>query len=566
MSPTMTDIQKISITLSEAELAIEPGQTGQIVVAMTNRQDASDLLMLEVEGLDVEWYHIPVSTASVAPGTQTTERILFKLGRSSASRAGHYPFLVRVKAMETGEVGVAQASLNIKPFNDLQLELNPKRGMATFFRPLNEFEVTLANLGNAEETLDLYANDPDDECAYEFDTERLTLKPGQSETVGLAMRPKTSAFLGGMRLYGFTVSARATADAYVSASAHGQLEKRALISPLMGIFLILLALGGGATYALWPRPAPAVKIIRFNCNMPKLGSAPPRISAGQDLILSWDVQNAKKITLYQRVGKQDDVALATQPPQGQETGSLTVKPEAPMTTYTIKVAGEGEKNEKKDFVTINVTPPPPAPHPKIASFTATPSIVHQGEPIVLQWDARGVEKIILDPGNTTLSSFTNSQEVRPDSDTVYTLRAFGKDEKAGTAEKKISARVVSKDVCIAQILGFHALSKKVYVGDSVQLTWRIINAKSVSLTSDKGPVPQGTTANGGIIATSAPLTEPTIFTLTATDSAGNPTNTHLLVTPQPRPVAPSAPPVVTPGDSGAPPPPVVTPGPGVGGQ
>ena len=328
------------------------------------------------------------------------------LGRSSASRAGHYPFLVRVQAMETGEVGVAQATLEVKPFSDLQLELTPKRGLATFFRPLNEFQVTLANLGNAEETLDLYANDPDDECAYEFDTERLTLKPGQNENINLAMRPKTTAFLGGMKLYGFTVSARATADAYVSASSRGQLEKRALISPLSGIFLILLALGSGLTYAFWPHPPPPVRLIKFNSDQPKVGNLPARVNAGAEVKVSWDAQNAKKIVLFQKVGKQDEVALpaSLQPAPGQETGSIIVKPEAPFTTYYAVITGEGEHNEKRDYFTINVTPPPPAPQPKITAFRATPAIIHQGEPIVLQWEARGADRLILDPGNTTLSS------------------------------------------------------------------------------------------------------------------------------------------------------------------
>ena len=569
MSPIMTDIQKISVTLSETDLVIEPGQTAQIVVTMTNRQEASDRLSIEVEGLDVEWYAIPVPAVNLSPGAQTSERVLFKLGRSSASRAGHYPFLVRVQAMETGEVAVAQAALAVKPFSDLQLELNSKRGLATFFRPLNEFEVTVANLGNAEETLDLYANDPDDECAYEFDTERLMLKPGQHETINLAMRPKTSAFLGGMKLYGFTVSARATTDSYVSASAHGQLEKRALISPLTGIFLILLALGSGLTYAFWPHPPPAVRLIKFNSDRPKIGDVPPRISAGEEVKLSWYAENAKKITLFQQVGKQNEVALPEQPTPGQETGSITVKPEAPFTTYTIVVKGEGDQKDKTDTVTINVTRPPAAPAPKIVSFRATPMIAHQGEAVTLQWEAHNADRLILDPGNITLSSFTTSQEIHPpDGETVYTLRAFGKDDKAGNAEKTVKVQIVSKDVCIAQILLFQPLNRKFYLNEPAQLTWKVANTSNVSLTSDKGPVPQVTTVSGKFVATTAPLVGDTLFTLTATDSAGKTITKDLLIKPIPRPIAPTpAPPVVTPGDGspasgtdGNPPPPIVTPG------
>src|SRR6185436_13137445 len=186
------DMQRVAVTLSEYDVFIEPGSVAQLVVTMTNQQSTPDRLTLEVEGVDVEWYMIPVAAVNVAPGAQASERIVFKLARNSENRAGTYPFLVRVQAMETGEVGVAQATLVVKPFSSLQVELAPKRGVSTFFHALNDFEVNLANLGNAEETLELYADDPEDECAYEFDMERVTLKPGQTAAVPLAMRPKAS--------------------------------------------------------------------------------------------------------------------------------------------------------------------------------------------------------------------------------------------------------------------------------------------------------------------------------------------------------------------------------------
>jgi len=189
MASTTSDIQKILVSLSTADIVIEPGSTAQLIVTMTNQQAEPDRLSIEVEGIDVEWYAIPVPAVNVAPGATVTERILFKVARNSANRAGSYPFLVRVQAQETGEVGVAQAALAVKPFSFLEVELDPKRAVATFFRPLNDFDVSVSNQGNAEETLDLGAFDPDDGCAYEFDTDRITLKPGQTTAVPMALRP-----------------------------------------------------------------------------------------------------------------------------------------------------------------------------------------------------------------------------------------------------------------------------------------------------------------------------------------------------------------------------------------
>src|ERR1051326_6684574 len=212
MASTKSDVQKILVTLSESDILIEPGNVAQLVVTMANRQETPDRLSLEIEGIDVEWYAIPVPAVNVAPGAEATFKVPFRVARTSDNRAGTYPFLVRVQALETGEVGVAQATLIVKPFNSLQIELSPKRAIATFFHPLNDFEVTIANQGNAEETLELFADDPDDGCAYEYDVDRITLKPGQAQVVPLAIRPKVSSILGGSRLFGFTARARSIAD------------------------------------------------------------------------------------------------------------------------------------------------------------------------------------------------------------------------------------------------------------------------------------------------------------------------------------------------------------------
>src|SRR5579884_765099 len=320
MASTMSDVQKIGVTLSEPDLLIEPGNVAHLTVTITNRQDTPDRLSLEVEGLDIEWYMIPVPAVNLGPGEQATERILFKVGRGSENRAGSYPFLVRVQALETGAIGVAQATLVVKPFSALQVEINPKRAVASFLHPLNIFEVTLANLGNAEETLNLYASDPEDGCAYEFDADRTTLKPGQSETVPLYVRPRVSSALGGTRLYGFTVSARSTEDSYVSASAHGQVEKHALISPLLGIFLLLLGFGGAGWWFLRPQPLKPPVINSFS-------SSNSHVDSGQDITLSWDVSNAPIIIIKSRVGKGGETAMPGE--QKQMVGFVTVKPAPP---------------------------------------------------------------------------------------------------------------------------------------------------------------------------------------------------------------------------------------------
>ena len=536
MASSSSDIQKIIVSLSPADIVIEPGSTAQLVVSMTNRQDEPDRLSLEVEGIDVEWYAIPVAAVNVAPGATVTERILFKVARNSANRAGAYPFLVRVQAQETGEVGVAQAALVVKPFNFLEVELDPKRATATFFRPLNDFDVTVSNQGNAEETLDLGAFDPDDGCAYEFDTDRITLKPGQRTAVPLALRPKVSSILGGIRLYGFTITARSVNDSYVSASVHGQVQKMALISPLLGIFLLLLGFGVGG-YALFrPHPTPPAVIHSFN-------AVPNKAAYAQGITLSWDVDHAQQIIISHHVKKGNVEGEEVNDPgeQANKVGNIQVKPEYPKTIYRLLVRGlNGQRDLTKEVVVEVSAPPVPVPA-KVKSFDAEPTRVHAGDTVRLSWEATGYTQAIIDPGNNVLSAFQRTMNVLPDQTMTYTFRAIGADQKA--AERKLTITVLPKDQCISEIEYFALKSKQVFIGDSAHLKWKSHYAKSVHLAADVGGYSKDVNLSG---SADIPVDGPTVFTLTVTDSAGLVVARQLTVKPDPRPLPPVVPPTPDP--------------------
>ena len=537
MASLTSDIQKILVSLSSADIVIEPGSTAQLVVSMTNRQDDPDRLSIEVEGIDVEWYAIPVPAVNVAPAATVTERILFKVARNSANRAGAYPFLVRVQAQETGEVGVAQAALIVKPFNFLEVELDPKRASATFFRPLNDFDLTVSNQGNADETLDLGAFDPDDGCAYEFDTDRITLKPGQTTVVPLALRPKVSSILGGVRLYGFTITARSVNDSYVSASVHGQVEKRALISPLLGIFLLLLSFGVAGYAFFRPRPMPPAQIHSFN-------AVPTKAAFGQAITLSWDVDNARQIILSHHVkkGTQEGEEVNDPGEQSAKVGNIQVKPEYPTTIYRLLVRGASGQRELTKEVKVDVAAPPIPQPAKVKSFDVEPSRIHAGDPVRLSWEATGYTQAIIDPGNNVLSAFQRTMIATPDQSLTYTLRVIGADQKP--VERKASVTVIPKDQCIADIEYFVLKPKQVFVGDSAHLKWKSHYAKTMHLSADAGGYSKDVNLSGGA---DIPVDVPTVFTLTVTDSAGLSISKQVLVKPDPKPVPP---PPTVPLDSG----------------
>lgn len=534
MVTSMTDVHKIAVTLSEPDIVIEPGSVAQLTVTITNRQETADRLSLEIEGVDVEWYAIPVPAVNVGPGAQAVLKVPFKVARTSANRAGTYPFLVRVQAMETGEVGVAQASLNVKAYNALQVELNPKRAVATFFHPLNDFDVSVGNLGNVEETLDLFASDPDDGCAYEYDTDRITLKPGQTAVVPLAVRPKVSALIGGTRIYGFTASTRSTDDSYVSANAHGQIEKHALISPLLGIVLLLLGLSGGVYLATRPKPAEPIKITKF-------AAVPTQVEQGQTTTLTWEVHGLsagdRHLVLSHRVGEKGAEIVDGELPT--EAGKETVTPEYPTAIYTLTARGSRDQKPDHDTIKVNVTLPKALPKPVINKFVATPRKIHPGDTVTLSWSAINQKQFILDPGNVTLSQYEETKQVTPDQDIEYKLRAFN--SKGDMTLKTVTVKVVPINVCIAEIDYFN-IKPPIYVGVPVRLKWSTHYARGLRIDSTDPGITIGDRSPGdGSEVITFNTTNPVTFTITASDSMAKQVTKTLVVIPKIKPLPPPPP-------------------------
>lgn len=501
----------IEVQLSASEIPIEPGNTAQLTVTVTNRQTHEDFFALEVEGVDVEWYALPVPVLRIPPDSLQSSRILFKIARSSASRAETYPFLVRVKSQETGETAVQQATLVVKPFSGLQVEVQPRRAAATYFNSCPVIDVSVTNLGNHEETVTLAAHDPEEGCTYEFDPERITIQPGHTELVPLEVQPKTRPVLGSPHLFGYTVTARSIADSFVSGTANAQLERRPLLTLAAAAIVLLLGLGTGAFFFFRPKP---VVLHDFS-------ATPAQIDYNGSTTLSWYASNLAEgyiqpgnIRLRSGDGKQVVTPLQT-------------------TTYKIVVRGGGQEASRE--VVVVVKPPIRYSPPKITEFKASTTRIHEGEPVLLTWTVKDASEILLNPlGTKGDPGLYTSQQVTPNMTTEYALAVKG---PGGTDLKKVKIEVVDPRQSIAEISYFKAKPAKITVGDSTTLSWKALNAKVVEINNGVG--------NNLKPADSFKVTPTitTIYTLTATDSKGNQVSKSVTVSAEPKepPVDPNNP-------------------------
>ena len=554
MSSTVPDTAKVVVTLSDTDITVDPGHVTRVTVDITNKQHELDRMLVDVEGIDIEWVNIPVPAVNIGAGEKGQVIINFRVGRTSENPAGSYPFVVKVQAMETGEVGLAQAILTVKEYRSLQLDMNPRRASATFTRPLNDFDIQVLNLGNVEQTVELTALDPDEECAFEFDMDRLNLRPGESTSIPLVVRPKYSSWIGKPRLFGFTVTARSVEDNYINSKTQGQIERYSLISPALGVFFLLMILGAGGYLLLKPNPPARVRISSFTVT-------PQTAVSGSSIMVSWNVQgDYKRFTLSENDASNQ---IYYTPPSAQESSGnmkITLNQVSKPTTerFVFTASGPGGRVSSAQDVTVNPAPLPPKP--ELTNFETESSEIHDGEEVNFSWVGANASSYILDPGDQKLSGEQESLQLKPNPPSLpytytYTLRAMPLPNSLSKPVKRsVTVTVVSPSTCISKVIGFRVVPSVVYFGAKVQLKWDVLRAQTVSIVDDLGnTLGTGLPSEGHLDVTVNAVTK---YTLTATDNGGQTTSTTLQIVPQPRPIptitAPSGTqtgPTTTPGNS-----------------
>ena len=207
-------------------------------------------------------------------------------------------------------------------------------------------------------------------------------RDGTSEVaaVGEVGAAPVSAVIGGTRIYGFTASARSTDNSYISANAHGQIEKHALISPLLGIFLFLVGISAAGYVAFRPKPPELIKIMRFT-------AVPPTVSQTQTTMLTWEVNGIspsdRHLLLSHHVGDKGMEIIDGELPA--TAGKQEVTPDVPFTIYKLTASGSRDQKPVRDTVKVNVIPLKPPAKPVIKFFTIAPRKIHAGETVTLSW-------------------------------------------------------------------------------------------------------------------------------------------------------------------------------------
>jgi hypothetical protein len=485
-----------SVRLSSDLVQIEAGATVPLAVEVSNKGEAEDRFELEIEGIDPEWTAVPVPMFTVGGGEAQSEKVFFKPPRTSESSAGNYPFVVKVRSLISGESRSVQGIAQIKPYHYLTMEVSPKKGFFSPWRRHNDFGITIVNLGNTEHTLQLYGNDPDDLCTFEFEHEQVTIGPGAQREVEVVVTPESSPLMSSSRLHGFSLAGRSLETPSVVSSTQAQLEQHALMTPGAMAVMTILAL----IIALWVYLLPKPPTVQASLDK-------QTVTLGDPVTVSWTSSNATGVSVTA-----NEKLLVGAP---EPSGSRTFRPEqAGMITFRVKAIRDNKESPEAQLV-LEVVPPNVAPLPKV-TLTASKKEVEPNEPFLLTYSFSGnVEKAVLSPLGETLDLNTREREIirTTPGKVTYTIVATNKDGK--TASKSVEVNVVDKpDVSITS---FTATPKEVSLDDGrVTLNWALRDAAKAELTDGEQTVSLEVPA-GSLELT---ITRNRTFTLIAYDSQG----------------------------------------------
>lgn len=192
-------------SLASSQLSVTPGQSVEVTVLVRNNGTLVDQFSLDIVGDSRDWAEVTPPIINLMPGQDGEATVRFAPPRDSSVLAGVAPFGVRVLSREDpGRSSVAEGTVEVEPFTDLQLELSPKTARC---RTKAVHEVVVDNSGNYPIAVEVLTNDPDEQLKLSLDHSSLTVAPGTSAFLKLRAKPYDRFLRGPEKRLPFGVTA-----------------------------------------------------------------------------------------------------------------------------------------------------------------------------------------------------------------------------------------------------------------------------------------------------------------------------------------------------------------------
>jgi hypothetical protein len=197
-------VEKVELKVEPEEVRLVGGDKMEVKATIKNTGQTIDQLTLDVEGLEPDWYTLPVSSVALFPNDEDDLRILIHPPRALNSKPGTYPFRVNITSKENpDEITSSEAVIAIRPPLDLELVISPQS--ITGRKGL--YDVTVKYPGNRDLTVNLDACDTGKKLRCTVEPSIFSIPAGGMSNSRVEIKPGLLAFFGGKKKFEFQVGA-----------------------------------------------------------------------------------------------------------------------------------------------------------------------------------------------------------------------------------------------------------------------------------------------------------------------------------------------------------------------
>lgn len=195
-------------------------------------------------------------------------------------------------------------------------------------------------------------------------------------------------------------------------------------------------------------------------------AAPATITVGQSAVLAWDTTNATRVVINNGIG---EVA---------GDGSVSVTPLA-STTYAMTVFGTNNQTAHCEVPVTVVEKDVPL----CEAFTATPATVpFAGGTTTLAWSVKNATNVSITPTIGTVG-LVGSQGVFVTTNTTFILTATDASGDQVTCPAVVTREPAQEVFTCENNVTFSAANNSIRRGEATTLTWNVLNADSVSIST-----------------------------------------------------------------------------------
>ncbi len=196
--------ERIEVTVAPTAFTVPAGDTAEAIATLRNLGQTVDQLTLNIDGLDPGWYTLPVSSVALFPNDQDNLRIILHPPKIAETKAGSYPFRIKVTSQENPEeIATVELGIEVRALPGLELDISPQRVAGR----KGVYQIVANNMGDSEATVHLKASDAQGRLRYYLRPESLTVPGGGRSEATLEVRLRWLTWFGGEKEFEFKVLA-----------------------------------------------------------------------------------------------------------------------------------------------------------------------------------------------------------------------------------------------------------------------------------------------------------------------------------------------------------------------